>query len=68
MDEIELGSCDFCARVGRKRNLARVTWLINGQYNEYCPHCLDKVLRDMMTLPWHREHGYEIEYPWRDEK
>ena len=63
----ELDTCNFCARRGRKRNLAKVTWLINNQYNQYCPHCLQRVIDDMMKLPWHREHGYIVEYPWRKE-
>lgn len=62
----ELDICHYCARRGRKRNLAKVTWLVNGHYTHLCPHCTDKVIRDMMTLEWNRVHGYKIEYPYRE--
>lgn len=63
----ETDICHYCAKRGRKRNLAKVTWLVNGQSNDFCPHCLDDVIKSALQDPWHRKHGYKIEYPYRNE-
>lgn len=62
----ELGSCHYCGRTGRKRNLAKVIWLVNNNWNVYCPDCLQMVINSAMELEWNRKHGYRIEYPWRN--
>jgi hypothetical protein len=61
----ELDNCDFCLQKGRKRNLARVTWLYNNDQDEFCPHCLPGVVEDMRKTPWVKKYGYTVDYPYR---
>ncbi|MGM0807619.1 MAG: hypothetical protein ACQET8_23210 [Bacillota bacterium] len=64
---MELGSCDFCLRSGRKKNLAKVTWLTNMDVDYFCPHCLPEVIEDMKATPWVQKDGYIVEYPFKEE-
>jgi hypothetical protein len=60
----ELGICDFCLRKGRKKNLAKVTWLTNMDVDYFCPYCLPTVVKDMEKTPWVKKDGYLKEYPF----
>lgn len=59
-----LDYCDYCLRKGRKKNLARVTF---DDHNicHYCPRCLKEVKENVKDIPWIREKGYTIEYPYK---
>lgn len=61
----ELGRCDYCLNVGRKRNLAEVTWLYDKKKDYYCPRCLKWVIEDMKDESWVKKYGYEVRYPYK---
>lgn len=63
-----LGTCNYCLRTGRKKNLAKVVWLTNKDTDYFCPHCLPGVIEDMRKTPWVQKDGYTISYPFRKEK
>jgi hypothetical protein len=65
MDQEELGECTYCMRVGRKKNLAKVTWLTNKDVDYFCPYCLPVVIKDMKETPWVQKDGYTISYPFK---
>lgn len=55
-------NCDFCCKRYKLEDITRVTWKQNNFKNYYCKRCLEPVLKDAMTLPWHKEHGYELDW------
>lgn len=61
---ILLGHCDYCAREGRLRNLARIEF-DDHNINHYCPRCLPIVIDNVKKIHWIQEKGYKIEYPWK---
>lgn len=62
---MELKMCDYCCDSFEARTITRVTWRQNNYKNYYCSKCVQPVVKDAMTLPWHKEHGYKIDYPFK---
>jgi hypothetical protein len=60
--------CDYCCSSKEATNFTQVKWRQNNFINKYCPNCIDEVLYNVKSLPWVKEYGYEITYPYKDEK
>lgn len=62
---LELGTCDYCSRTGRKKNLARVTF-DDHNIRDYCPRCLEWVKDNVKEVEWIKREGYAVEYPYKN--